>query len=96
LDFDFNTMIEQQSCSSNNASSRDPIQRISTAQDERRFENRETNEEFVNGCALEKTHSGMELPRAMHPEYGLFSDMKLPEASTVASLSTSATDISIL
>jgi hypothetical protein len=96
-DSDFNTMIEeQQSCISSNASSRDPIQRISTAQDTRIFENRETSEEFTSNCALEETHSGMELPRVMPREYGLFSDMKLHEASTVASVSTSATDISIL
>jgi hypothetical protein len=97
LDSNFNTMIEeQQSCSSSNPSSIDPIQTISTAQDLQLFENRETSEEFSSNCALGETRSAMELPRAMHPEYGLFSDTKLLEASTVGSLSTSATDISML
>jgi hypothetical protein len=73
-DSDFNTMIEeQQSRISSNASSRGPIQSISTAQDARPFENRETSEEFSSNCTLGETHSGMELPRAMHREYGLFS-----------------------
>jgi hypothetical protein len=90
-------MIEgQQSCSSSNGSSRKTIQRIGTAQDARSFENRETSEEFSSDCALEETRSAMKLPRAMHREYGLFPDIRLLEASTVASLSTSATDISIL